>query len=353
MQKLVAIIGAAALAIGAPSAAKPGGGGGGDKPEKQQEGGGKPQKVEQRTGGEPRAKHGGSDREARDAGPARKAERAFAGHEPGRDPGAKPGKAAKAPKFAPAKGERVSYARSGDKLRKPELKREQGYRADVLGTRSRDRDLARAGPAAGRGLVGGCPPGLTNKNAACLPPGQANKIFGIGELLPAASFGGYNLPSEYRDWYQESPDYSYRYDDSGYIYGMDKRSGLIDSLIPLLGGGFGIGGVLPAGYDTYNLPFPYRDDYADSDDAAYRYGDDAIYQVDPKTQVIEAVVALLGGDLNVGQMLPSGYDAYNLPLDYRDRYQDSDEALYRYGDGNIYQVDAKTQLITAIIDAIA
>ena len=43
--------------------------------------------------------------------------------------------------------------------------------------------------------------------------------------------------------------------------------------------------------------------------------------------------------------------AYNVPLDYRDQYYDTDDSLYRYADGNIYQVDAKTQIIQAIVDS--
>ena len=37
---------------------------------------------------------------------------------------------------------------------------------------------------------------------------------------------------------------------------------------------------------------------------------------------------------------------------YRDRYYDTPEATYRYNDGYIYQADPKTQLITAVIDAL-
>ena len=68
--------------------------------------------------------------------------------------------------------------------------------------------------------------------------------------------------------------------------------------------------------------------------------------------MIDGIVALLAGDLNVGQRLPVGYDAYNVPLDYRDQYYDNDDYLYRYGDGNIYQVDAKTQIIQAIVEML-
>ena len=57
--------------------------------------------------------------------------------------------------------------------------------------------------------------------------------------------------------------------------------------------------------------------------------------------------------LGIGQQLPAGFDAYNLPMQYRDDYQDGDDAIYRYADGNIYQADPKTQIIEQIISAIA
>ena len=195
---------------------------------------------------------------------------------------------------------------------------------------------------------GACPPGLAKKGNGCLPPGQAKKMFRVGEAIPAAYYGSYNLPEEYRDWYSDTPQYSYRYDE-GNIFRIDNQSNLVSALIPLLGGGFGVGSVLPAGFDAYNLPVQYRDDFQDNQDAYYRYGDNAIYQVDPHSQMIESVVALLAGDLNVGQLLPSGYDTYNLPMEYRDQYQDNEDAWYRYADGNIYEVDPQSRMIEAIV----
>jgi hypothetical protein len=62
---------------------------------------------------------------------------------------------------------------------------------------------------------------------------------------------------------------------------------------------------------------------------------------------------LLAGDLGVGQAMPADYGVYNVPMAYRDRYYDSPDAMYRYNDGYIYQADPKTQLITAVIDALA
>jgi hypothetical protein len=40
-------------------------------------------------------------------------------------------------------------------------------------------------------------------------------------------------------------------------------------------------------------------------------------------------------------------------MEYRDEYQDGDDYNYRYADGNIYQVDAKTQMIQAIVEMLA
>jgi hypothetical protein len=174
----------------------------------------------------------------------------------------------------------------------------------------------------------------------------------VGQVLPAALLGGYNVPLGYQGFYPDSPDYAYRYND-GNILRIERESNIVSGLIPLLGGGFGVGRMLPAGYDAYNVPLQYRDVYYDTPDAFYRYGDNAIYQVDPQTRMIESVVALLAGDsLGIGQQLPAGYDAYNLPLGYRDQYYDTDEYSYRYADGNIYQVDAQTQIIQAIISAL-
>ena len=68
--------------------------------------------------------------------------------------------------------------------------------------------------------------------------------------------------------------------------------------------------------------------------------------------MISSIVALLAGDLGVGQQLPSTYGTYNVPMAYRDRYYDTPEAQYRYNDGFIYRADPKTQLITAVIDAL-
>jgi hypothetical protein len=124
-------------------------------------------------------------------------------------------------------------------------------------------------------------------------------------------------------------------------------------MIPLMAGGYGMGQMLPPSYSVYNVPYQYRGLYADNDDYLYRYAPGAIYQVDPATSLITGIASLLTGNgLSVGQPLPIGYSTYNVPLAYRDEYYDTPDAWYRYNNGNIYQVDPTTQLVTALIRAI-
>ena len=162
-----------------------------------------------------------------------------------------------------------------------------------------------------------------------------------------------------RDWYDDvaarraasfispTPDYFYDYDDDdGYLYQVRRDNGRVSALYPLLGGAFSTGRVLPIGFQDYNVPYAYRSLYYDTPDYAYRFGDGGIYRVDPDTQLISAVVALLTGqNLGVGQMLPMGYDVYNVPYAYRDTFYDSNDAWYRYDDGYIYQVDPYSRRI--------
>ena len=88
------------------------------------------------------------------------------------------------------------------------------------------------------------------------------------------------------------------------------------------------------------------------EDLTKRYGDGAIYRVDPETQLIRSVVALLAGDLSVGQPLPPAYNVYNMPTAYRSTYYDTPQNYYRYNDGYVYRVDPTTMLVTEVIKAI-
>lgn len=351
MRKILMVASAAAIAISMPAMAK-------DKGDRGERGGGKVEKSERGDRGgrgekaERRGRGGGgelrAERRDRDDDSDRRERRAQ------RDRSDRQWARADRRERDDDRDDRREALRERDDDRR-ELRRlvrddRRDLRRDFRDDRRFDRDDDRYRNRFVR-AAGDCPPGLARKNNGCLPPGQAKKLF-AGQALPLAYYSDYNIPRQYQSWYRDTPDTYYRYDDGGYIYQVDRGSNLIESLIPLLGGGFGVGQVLPAGYDTYNLPMAYRDDYVDSDEAYYRYGDDAIYQVDPQTNMIESIVALLAGDLNVGGLLPGGYDTYNLPLDYRDQYVDSDEAMYRYADGNIYQVDPQSMIIEQIVASL-
>jgi hypothetical protein len=189
-----------------------------------------------------------------------------------------------------------------------------------------------------------------NLIAALLPLIGAG--LGIGTPFPYSG-ASYYVPSYYQSFY---PDYGYGGDyyryANGYVYEIDGRTGLIEDIDPLLDRGFGLGQILPAGYSYYNVPYQYRDLYYDTPDYYYRYAPGAIYQVDRDSALITAVASLLTGGLSVGQPLPAAYSVYNVPLGYRDTYYDRPDAWYRYSDGYIYQVDPTTQLITAIVRSI-
>lgn len=363
MRNFLLIASAAAMAVSMPALAEKGGKGGGG-------GGGKPAHAQGGGHGGGKAHKGGGGQGGGEVKAPKMQRQAFSGG------GGKPAKAER--QFArgsgkPAKAER-HFARGGEKPEKAERHAARGgkpakveraiVRNDVRRQeqRVRDRYEDRRGITDPR-LYGthdtrfvsaqqGCPPGLAKKGNGCLPPGQAKKAFGLGDRIQPAWFSGYQVPDQYRAFYHDTPEHYYRYDDNGYIYRVDSGSNLISGLVPLLGGGFAVGQALPAGYDVYNVPLQYRDNWSDSDDAYYRYADDAIYQVDPQSGIIESIVALLGGGLNVGEALPTGYDVYNVPMDYRDQYQDTDESMYRYADGNIYEVDTKTQIIQAIVEML-
>ena len=196
-----------------------------------------------------------------------------------------------------------------------------------------------------------CPPGLAKKGNGCLPPGQAKKM--VGALLPAA-IGSQLLDGPYRQWYRDDDRYLYR-NDGDYIYRVNRQGGLVDGLFPFQDRDYSyydVGSVYPADYNFYHVPQQYQSFYPDGSDYNYRYGDGAIYQVNRSDNMISSIVALLAGDLGVGQQLPSDYGVYNVPMAYRDRYYDTPEATYRYNDGYIYQADPKTQMITAVIDAL-
>ena len=167
---------------------------------------------------------------------------------------------------------------------------------------------------------------------------------GVGQLLPS-SYGAYNVPLDYRANYYDTDEAMYRYGD-GFIYQVDPYSRRIEERYPLYADQYMIGQPWPVAYPGYNVPYAYRETYFDTPQAHYRYANNGIYQVDPTTQLITALVALVSGqNFNIGQPMPSGYSAYNVPLAYRDRWSDNSDDYYRYANGYVYEIDAGSGLI--------
>ncbi|WP_265562617.1 hypothetical protein [Sphingomicrobium arenosum] len=173
--------------------------------------------------------------------------------------------------------------------------------------------------------------------------------FSVGSMMPTG-YDVYNVPYQYRDTYYDRPDAWYRYDD-GAIYQIDPRTRYVTDSYPLYGADYGVGQRWPTTYPSYNVPYGYQGLYYDTADTHYRYGNDAIYRIDPTTQVITALVSLVTGTpLQVGQAMPSSYGVYNVPYGYRDRFVEAQDRNYRYADGYVYAVDPYSGLITDSYD---
>jgi hypothetical protein len=173
-----------------------------------------------------------------------------------------------------------------------------------------------------------------------------------GQYLPQPYMASY-VPDYYgfNSFYPDYGDTCNRY-ANGVIYEVDCYTGMVEDVIPLYASGYGVGQMLPSSYAYYNVPYQYRSLYYDTPDYNYWYAPGAIYQYEPRTSMITSVAALLSPGFSVGQPLPVGYDVYNVPYDYRATYYDTPTAWYRYNNGYIYQVDPTTRLVSAIVASI-
>jgi hypothetical protein len=127
---------------------------------------------------------------------------------------------------------------------------------------------------------------------------------------------------------------------------------MVEDVVPIYAGGYGVGQMLPSSYAYYNVPYQYRSLYYDTPDTNYWYAPGAIYQYDPGSSMITSVAALMSPGFSIGQPLPLGYDVYNVPYAYRQTYYDTPNAWYRYNNGYVYQVDPTTRLVTAIVASL-
>ena len=84
--------------------------------------------------------------------------------------------------------------------------------------------------------VAGCPPGLAKKAIPCIPPGQAKKMYNVGQRYNR-NFGTlwtYNqIPDYLRSQYAFDPSDRYYY-GNGYLYQVDPRTLLVQQVISAL-----------------------------------------------------------------------------------------------------------------------
>lgn len=84
--------------------------------------------------------------------------------------------------------------------------------------------------------VGGCPPGLAKKHNGCMPPGQAKKMFRVGQRYSTGYGTRYaygQIPYSLRDRYDLDPRDRYYY-DNGYLYQVDPRTLLVQQVVSAL-----------------------------------------------------------------------------------------------------------------------
>lgn len=330
MKRLIPLTGALVLALGVSSAAlsqpAPGGGHGDGK-----------------SRGDPQERGPGRDGQGRGGQDARGG--------PDRGPGGRGRPEARVDSRGPGPVRDLAHARARGPER--DVRREIERRADIRPDAPRDvrreldrrivheRDRLVYRRGFDRALTEGCPPGLARKDNGCLPPGQGRKIREARE-----DYSRYNYL-----WRTRGDDTNYLYRD-GYLYRSNPQGGLLGYL-PILGGVLSQGNVWPTRYEYEPAPQYYSDYYGLDDRYQYRYADGVLYGVNPQTQGIGQVAVLLTGQqFNVGQRMPAGFDVYNVPYGYRDRYVDSAHSQYRYNDGYLYQVDPTTQLVQAVIQLL-
>lgn len=192
-----------------------------------------------------------------------------------------------------------------------------------------------------RGVAAGCPPRFVGGNRDCtIPAASRDERPLFGTRYTPAMFG-----------YSQDPEGRYTYAD-GYLLRLGEN-GSVAGYLPLPGGALAPGRRWPDTYRSYPVPGYYVDYYGLGGPDYYRYADDVIYRIDPATSTVQSVAALLTGDtFTVGERAPDGYDVYNVPYPYREEYRDTAQSAYRYADGHIYRIDRPTGTVAATIDLL-
>ena len=80
-----------------------------------------------------------------------------------------------------------------------------------------------------------CPPGLDKRNNGCLPPGIAKRSFNVGDRWNGnyRQWSYNQVPTTWRNQYQLDQNNRYYYRD-GYLYSVDPRTRLVESIIQAL-----------------------------------------------------------------------------------------------------------------------
>lgn len=98
----------------------------------------------------------------------------------------------------------------------------------------RDRDMT--GRLWGLNARGSCPPGLARKNNGCMAPGQAKKTYNVGQRYNR-NFGNlwsYNqIPTDLRTQYNLDDDHRYYY-NNGYLYQVNPRTMMVQQVLSAL-----------------------------------------------------------------------------------------------------------------------
>ena len=83
---------------------------------------------------------------------------------------------------------------------------------------------------------GNCPPGLARKNNGCLPPGQAKKLYKVGQRYNRnlGNLWTYNqIPADLRNRYAFDRSDRYYY-QQGYLYQVDPKTMLVQQVVSAL-----------------------------------------------------------------------------------------------------------------------
>jgi hypothetical protein len=86
------------------------------------------------------------------------------------------------------------------------------------------------------GARGSCPPGLAKKGNGCMPPGQAKRVYNVGQRYNRErgySWSYDQIPMDLRSRYSFDRDDRYYYRD-GYVYQVDPRTMLIERVVSAL-----------------------------------------------------------------------------------------------------------------------